>query len=92
MKIISIKDIIAYRLKKETSIVVGEEVELPTEYGMFHLIPFRQANGLEHMALIKVHGKKTNLYSYACTHHVQRVTSLVVSVVIVANNFIRRWR
>ena len=53
MKIISIKDIIAYRLKKETSIVVGEEVELPTQYGMFHLIPFRQANGLEHMALIK---------------------------------------
>ena len=53
MKIISIKDIIAYRLKNETSIVVGEEVELPTEYGMFHLIPFRQANGLEHMALIK---------------------------------------
>ena len=53
MKIISIKDIIAYRLKNETSIVVGEEVELPTQYGMFHLIPFRQANGLEHMALIK---------------------------------------
>ncbi|ANR73203.1 bifunctional 3,4-dihydroxy-2-butanone-4-phosphate synthase/GTP cyclohydrolase II [Prevotella scopos JCM 17725] len=53
MRIISIKDIIAYRLKNESSIVVGEEVELPTEYGMFHLIPFRQANGLEHMALVK---------------------------------------
>lgn len=53
MKIISIKDIIAYRLKKESSIEVGEEVELPTQYGSFRLIPFRQANGLEHMALIK---------------------------------------
>ena len=53
MKIISIKDIIAYRLKKESSIEVGDEVELPTQYGTFRLIPFRQANGLEHMALIK---------------------------------------
>lgn len=53
MKIISIKDIIAYRLKKESSIEVGEEVALPTQYGTFRLIPFRQANGLEHMALIK---------------------------------------
>ena len=53
MKIISIKDIIAYRLKKESSIEVGVEVALPTQYGMFQLIPFRQANGLENMALIK---------------------------------------
>lgn len=53
MKIISIKDIIAYRLKKESSIEVGDEVDLPTQYGSFRLIPFRQANGLEHMALIK---------------------------------------
>ena len=53
MKIISIKDIIAYRLKKESSIEVGVEVALPTQYGTFRLIPFRQANGLENMALIK---------------------------------------
>lgn len=54
MKIITIKDLIAYRLKKETSIEVGEEVDLPTVYGHFRLIPFRQtSNGLEHMALIK---------------------------------------
>ncbi len=53
-KIISIRDIIAYRLANETSIEVGEEVDMPTEYGDFHLIPFRQSsNGLEHMALIK---------------------------------------
>ncbi len=54
MKIISIRDLIAYRLKRETSIQVGEEVDLPTAYGHFHLIPFRQtSNGLEHMAIIK---------------------------------------
>ncbi len=54
LHIISIADIIAYRLKKETSIEVGEEVSLPTIYGDFKLIPFRQtSNGLEHMALIK---------------------------------------
>ena len=56
MKIITIKDLIAYRLKKETTIEVGDEVDLPTTYGHFRLIPFRQAsNGLEHMALLKGH-------------------------------------
>ena len=54
MKIISIKDIIAYRLKRETSIEVGVEVDMPTKYGHFRLIPFRQTStGVEHMALIK---------------------------------------
>lgn len=54
MKIITIKDMIAYRLKKESLIKVGEEVNMPTDYGHFKLIPFQQiSNGLEHMALIK---------------------------------------
>ncbi len=54
LKVITIKDIIAYRLQKESIIEVGEEVDMPTEYGHFRLIPFRQnSNGLEHMALIK---------------------------------------
>ena len=54
MKIISIKDMIAYRLKKESLIEVGEEVDMPTDYGHFRLIPFRQkSTGLEHLALIK---------------------------------------
>ncbi len=54
LKIITIKDMIAYRLQKESIIEVGEEVDMPTEYGHFRLIPFRQnSNGLEHMALIK---------------------------------------
>ena len=54
LKIISIKDLIAYRLKTESTIEVGDEVDMPTKYGHFHLIPFRQtSNGLEHMAIIK---------------------------------------
>lgn len=54
MKIITIKDLIAYRLRKESLIEVGNRVDLPTCYGHFQLIPFRQkSNGLEHMALIK---------------------------------------
>lgn len=54
MKIITIKDLIAYRLKKESLIEVGSQVDLPTCYGHFQLIPFRQkSNGLEHIALIK---------------------------------------
>ena len=54
MKIISIRDMIAYRLQRESLIEVGNEVDMPTQYGHFRLIPFRQkSNGLEHMALIK---------------------------------------
>ena len=54
MHIITIKDLIAYRLKKESLIEVGNEADMPTRYGHFRLIPFRQsATGLEHMALIK---------------------------------------
>lgn len=54
LKIISIKDMIAYRLERESLIEVGNTVNMPTKYGHFKLIPFRQmSNGLEHMALIK---------------------------------------
>ena len=54
LKIITIKNLIAYRLKKESTIEVGEEVDLPTIYGHFRLVPFRQkSNGAEHMAVIK---------------------------------------
>ena len=54
LKVISIKDLIAYRLKHESLISVGPMVEMPTEYGHFKLVPFRQtSSGLEHMALIK---------------------------------------
>jgi 3,4-dihydroxy 2-butanone 4-phosphate synthase/GTP cyclohydrolase II len=54
LKIISIKDLIAFLLHSETIIERGFKVKLPTEFGYFDLIPFRQkSNGLEHVALIK---------------------------------------
>lgn len=54
LKIISIKDLIEYRLKQESLVEKGEEVDMPTAHGHFRLIPFRQkSNGLEHIALIK---------------------------------------
>lgn len=54
LKLISIADLISYRLRQESLVEEGEEVDLPTAYGHFRLIPFRQkSNGLEHVALIK---------------------------------------
>ena len=54
MKIITIKDLIAYRLKQESLVEKGVEADLPTEYGHFRIIPFRQkSNGLEHIAIFK---------------------------------------
>ncbi len=56
VKLISIKDLIAYRIKHECLIEKGVEVKLPTRYGKFRLIPFRQkSNNLEHVALLKGH-------------------------------------
>lgn len=54
IKIIAIRDLIAYRLKQESLVEKGVEVDMPTEYGHFRLIPFKQkSNGQEHIALIK---------------------------------------
>lgn len=54
LNVITIKDLIAYRLRNEILVEKGEEVDMPTEYGHFRLIPFRQkSNRLEHIALIK---------------------------------------
>lgn len=54
MKLISIRDLIAYRLKEESVVERGEEVDMPTNFGHFRLIPFLQkSTGLEHIALIK---------------------------------------
>lgn len=54
MKIISVADLIRYRLKTESLVEKGEEIKLPTQYGNFRMIPFKQkSNGLEHIALIK---------------------------------------
>ncbi len=54
MKLISIRDLISYRLAAEQLVEQGVEVDMPTAYGHFRLIPFRQKNnGLEHIAIIK---------------------------------------
>lgn len=54
LKLISIRDLIEFRLQHDTLVERGEEVDLPTAWGHFRLIPFRQKdNGLEHIALIK---------------------------------------
>lgn len=54
LKLISIKDLIAYRLKHESLIEREIGVQLPTDFGDFDLIAFRQTNTQElHLALIK---------------------------------------
>lgn len=59
IKLISIKDLIAYRLKTESLIEREETIMLPTDYGEFKLTPFRQiADDLPHLALVKGTWKK----------------------------------
>ncbi|HPX76729.1 MAG TPA: bifunctional 3,4-dihydroxy-2-butanone-4-phosphate synthase/GTP cyclohydrolase II [Bacteroidales bacterium] len=54
LKIISIEDLIKYRLEFDSLIIRGDKVKLPTDYGNFEMVPFKQTNnGLEHSALIK---------------------------------------
>jgi 3,4-dihydroxy 2-butanone 4-phosphate synthase/GTP cyclohydrolase II len=54
LKLVSIKDLIAYRLKLETLIQEEVRVHMPTKYGMFELITYTQLNtGEVHMALKK---------------------------------------
>ena len=59
LKIISIKDLIAYRLKHETLIHEEVRVNMPTKYGSFELIAFKQVNtGEIHLAMKKGDWKK----------------------------------
>ncbi|MCM1313562.1 MAG: bifunctional 3,4-dihydroxy-2-butanone-4-phosphate synthase/GTP cyclohydrolase II [Bacteroides sp.] len=59
LKLIQIKDLIAYRLRCESLVEKGVEADMPTEYGHFRIVPFRQkSNGLEHVALFKGEWKK----------------------------------
>ena len=54
LKIITIRDLIAYRLQQESLVERGVEADMPTAYGHFRIIPFRQkSNGLEHVVLYK---------------------------------------
>ena len=63
IKIIAIRDLIAYRLKQESMVERGPEVDMPTDYGHFRDITFRQtSNGLEHVHLSKENGNRTNRF------------------------------
>lgn len=54
LKIITIKDLISYRLEKESLIEEEVRVKMPTKHGVFDLVAFRQKNtGEQHIALIK---------------------------------------
>lgn len=54
LKLVTIKDLIEYRIKKESLIKREIEVDMPTEFGHFKLIAFDQTNSNEvHMALVK---------------------------------------
>jgi 3,4-dihydroxy 2-butanone 4-phosphate synthase / GTP cyclohydrolase II len=54
LKLVSIKDLIAYRLKNETLITKEIDVDMPTEWGSFELVAYRQTNTQEiHLALCK---------------------------------------
>ncbi len=54
LKIIAIRDLIAYRLRMESLVERGVEADMPTQYGHFRIVPFRQkSNGLEHVVLYK---------------------------------------
>ena len=54
LRIISIKDLISYRLRTETMITEEVRVDMPTRYGDFKLIAFKQKyTGETHLALIK---------------------------------------
>ncbi len=54
LKIISIEDLIAYRLEKESIVQRQVEVNLPTNWGDFKLIDYLvETNGQEHLALVK---------------------------------------
>ena len=56
MKVVSIRDLIEYRLKSDSLIEQLVSVDMPTRYGHFRLMVFRernQPNSLEHLALVK---------------------------------------
>lgn len=59
LKIISIEDLIAYRLAKESIVKRQVEVNMPTEWGDFKLIDYNvETNGQEHLVLVKGEWKK----------------------------------
>lgn len=76
LKIITIKDLIAYRVAHETLIRKEEEVALPTRWGNFRLIAYTQLdNGATHLVLKKVNGTKMKQSWSECTHAAPQATS-----------------
>lgn len=59
IKIITIKDLIAYRLRTETTVFREVQVKMPTQFGDFNLVAYKNTiDGSEHLALIKGEWKK----------------------------------
>src|SRR4029079_15563744 len=76
LKLISIKDLIEYRLKSDTLIEEIVRVDMPTKYGDFKLVAFyEKGTANEHLALIKGTWEKTNLLWFAFTLPASQATS-----------------
>jgi 3,4-dihydroxy 2-butanone 4-phosphate synthase/GTP cyclohydrolase II len=89
-KLISIKDLIEYRVKRDSLIEEIVSVDMPTKYGHFKLIAFQEKNSTnEHLALVKGSWEKDEPYWFACIHRALQATYLDHFVVIVANNCMR---
>ena len=67
LKLVTIKDLVEYRLKHESLIQKEIAVDMPTEWGHFDLIAYKQTqSGDNHIALVKGTWEKTNLYWCVC--------------------------
>ena len=87
LKLIQIKDLIAYRLQRESLVEKGVEADMPTAYGHFRIIPFRQkSNGLEHVALIKGEWKPDEPVLVRMHSSCPQATSLPVGVATAENS------
>ena len=93
LKLISIHDLIVYRLKQESIVEKGVEVNMPTEHGAFRLIPFRQkSNGLEHMAIFKGTWNEDEPILCVSIRPVLPEIFSVHSAVTVVSSCIKQWR
>jgi len=76
--LISIKDLIEYRLKRDSLIEEIVSVDMPTKYGHFKLIAFQEKNTAnEHLALVKGDGKKMSLFWFVCIRLVSPAISWI---------------
>ena len=93
LKIISIKDLIAYRLSQESLIREDVTINLPTEWGDFKMTAYTQLeNNAIHLALNKANGRKMKPYLYVCTVLVSQAIYLAPAGAIVALSCIKLCR